>query len=96
MTKMRWWIVFIAFLGTSINYIGRANVGTALGFMGQEFHLNQRSVGSDRASLHCSRCSRYCCACAARVEGGPVLRGGHVYCSTACAESGHDCGAERS
>jgi len=44
MTKTRWWIVFIAFLGTSINYIGRANVGTALGFMGQEFHLNHAQL----------------------------------------------------
>ena len=40
-TKRRWWIVFIAFLGPSINHFGLANVGAALGSIGREFHLNQ-------------------------------------------------------
>ena len=43
-TKRRWWFVFIAFLGTSINHFARANVGAALGSIGQEFLLNQAQL----------------------------------------------------
>ena len=43
-TKRRWWFVFIAFLGTSINHFARANVGAAVGSIGQEFLLNQATL----------------------------------------------------
>jgi len=40
-TKRRWWFVCIAFLGTSINHVARANVGAALG---SKFLLNQAQL----------------------------------------------------
>jgi hypothetical protein len=43
-TKGRWWFVCIAFLGTSINHVARANVGAALGSIGHEFLLNQAQL----------------------------------------------------
>ena len=43
-TKRRWWFAFIAFLGTSINHFARANVGAAVGSIGQEFLLKQAQL----------------------------------------------------
>jgi len=43
-TNRRWWIVIRAFLGPSINHFARANVGAALGSIGQEFLLNQAQL----------------------------------------------------
>ncbi len=44
-THMRWWIAIMTFLGTSINYIDRANLGVALPFMAHELHLNHFQLG---------------------------------------------------
>jgi D-galactonate transporter len=42
---MRWYIVAMAFLGTSINYIDRANLGVALPSLKTEFHLSPEMSG---------------------------------------------------
>jgi MFS family permease len=42
---MRWYIVFMAFLGTAINYIDRANLGVALPALKHEFGLSPETSG---------------------------------------------------
>ena len=44
-SSMRWYIVAMAFLGTSINYIDRANLGVALPSLKTEFHLSPEMSG---------------------------------------------------
>ncbi|HVR02350.1 MAG TPA: MFS transporter [Polyangia bacterium] len=44
-SSMRWTIVFMAFLGTTINYIDRANLGVALPALKQEFGLSPERSG---------------------------------------------------
>ena len=44
-SSMRWTIVFMAFLGTTINYIDRANLGVALPALKKEFGLTPGDVG---------------------------------------------------
>lgn len=44
-TRVRWLIVFMAFLGTTINYIDRANLGVALPTISQEMHLTREESG---------------------------------------------------
>ena len=58
-TKQGCWIVFRAFLGPPINYIGRANIGAALSSIGQEFLVNQAALCLIPASnQHVRRTSR--------------------------------------
>ncbi len=44
-SSMRWYIVFMAFLGTAINYIDRANLGVALPALKHEFGLSPETSG---------------------------------------------------
>jgi len=44
-SSMRWYIVFMAFLGTAINYIDRANLGVALPALKREFGLTPETSG---------------------------------------------------
>ena len=44
-TNIRWWIIGMAFLGTSINYVDRANLGVAAPFIGKDLHLNSFQIG---------------------------------------------------
>src|SRR6187397_959184 len=44
-TRVRWMIVFMAFLGTTINYIDRANLGVALPLLSKELGLGPEASG---------------------------------------------------
>jgi MFS transporter, ACS family, D-galactonate transporter len=44
-SRMRWMIVFMAFLGTAINYIDRANLGVAMPTLRHEFGISSESQG---------------------------------------------------
>jgi MFS transporter, ACS family, D-galactonate transporter len=44
-TNVRWLMVNLAFLATSINYIDRANLGVAVPFMEKELHIGEASMG---------------------------------------------------
>ena len=44
-TRVRWLIVFMAFLGTTINYIDRANLGVALPLLSKELGLGPEASG---------------------------------------------------
>nr|MDQ6899317.1 MFS transporter [Candidatus Dormibacteraeota bacterium] len=43
--NLRWAMVFIAFLGTTINYVDRANLGVAVPFIQNELHISPSLVG---------------------------------------------------
>ena len=43
--KVRWLMVIMAFLATSINYIDRANLGVAVPFMEKELHIGAATMG---------------------------------------------------
>jgi ACS family D-galactonate transporter-like MFS transporter len=43
--RVRWMMVIMAFLGTSINYIDRANLGVAMPSLKAELHLGPEDVG---------------------------------------------------
>ena len=45
MTRMRWAIIWLAFVGLSINYLDRSSLGVALPFMGEDFHLTSTQQG---------------------------------------------------
>src|SRR4051794_32167003 len=45
MTKTRWMIIGMAFLGTAINYIDRANLSVAEVYIRQEAHLSKAQMG---------------------------------------------------
>ena len=45
MTRMRWAIIWLAFVGLSINYLDRSSLGVALPFMGEDFHLTATQQG---------------------------------------------------
>lgn len=44
-TNVRWWIVFLCFVGTAINYIDRANLSVAATSIKTELHLNDTQLG---------------------------------------------------
>jgi D-galactonate transporter len=44
-TRIRWAIVFLAFLGTAINYIDRANLGVAEMAIREQLHLSKAQMG---------------------------------------------------
>ena len=43
--NLRWLMVFMAFLGTTINYIDRANLGVAVPFVQRELHIGPALTG---------------------------------------------------
>ena len=43
--NLRWLMVFMAFLGTTINYIDRANLGVAVPFIQKELHISPSLTG---------------------------------------------------
>src|SRR4051812_49022929 len=45
-SRMRWGIVLMAFLGTAINYVDRANLGVALPFVQKELGLDAAAMGA--------------------------------------------------
>lgn len=45
-SRMRWGIVFMAFLGTAINYVDRANLGVALPYVQKDLGLEPASMGA--------------------------------------------------
>jgi D-galactonate transporter len=45
MTNMRWMMVFMAFLGTAINYIDRTNLSLAMPYLKKELHLDPGMAG---------------------------------------------------
>src|SRR5688500_17864511 len=44
--RMRWLMVFMAFLATAINYIDRANLGVAAVYIQSEFGLTGTQIGA--------------------------------------------------
>ncbi|MFD5319046.1 MFS transporter [Streptomyces sp. NPDC127098] len=44
-TRVRWLIIWVAFVGLSINYLDRASLSVALPFMGEEFELSATQEG---------------------------------------------------
>lgn len=44
-TRYRWMIIWLVFIGLSINYLDRASLSVALPFMGDEFHLTGTEKG---------------------------------------------------
>lgn len=44
-TRVRWMIIFLAFLGTAINYIDRANLSVAESFIRQDLGLSKSQMG---------------------------------------------------
>lgn len=44
-TRVRWLIIWVAFIGLTINYLDRASLSVALPFMGEEFHLSATQQG---------------------------------------------------
>jgi ACS family D-galactonate transporter-like MFS transporter len=44
-TRVRWWMVFMAFLATTVNYVDRANLGVAAPFIQQELGLSNTQMG---------------------------------------------------
>ena len=44
-TNVRWLMVFLAFLGLSINYIDRANLSVAIPYLDQELNLSKGEAG---------------------------------------------------
>ncbi len=44
-TRVRWLMVFLAFSGTAISYIDRANLGVAATFIDKEFQLGNATMG---------------------------------------------------
>ena len=44
-SRMRWQIVFMAFLGTAINYVDRANLGVAMPTLKHDFGISSESQG---------------------------------------------------
>ncbi|MBA8961773.1 MFS transporter [Rhodococcus opacus] len=45
MTRMRWAVIWLAFVGLSINYLDRSSLSVALPFMGEDFHLTGTQQG---------------------------------------------------
>jgi MFS transporter, ACS family, D-galactonate transporter len=45
LTHVRWWIVGMAFLGTTINYVDRANLSVAAPFIRDELNLGSFEMG---------------------------------------------------
>ncbi|MBT2513522.1 MFS transporter [Arthrobacter sp. ISL-30] len=45
MTRMRWVIIWLAFVGLSINYLDRSSLSVALPFMGKDFELSATQQG---------------------------------------------------
>jgi MFS transporter, ACS family, D-galactonate transporter len=45
MTRMRWVIIWLAFIGLSINYLDRSSLSVALPFMGEDFELTATQQG---------------------------------------------------
>jgi ACS family glucarate transporter-like MFS transporter len=45
MTRMRWAIIWLAFIGLSINYLDRSSLSVALPFMGDDFQLSGTQKG---------------------------------------------------
>lgn len=45
MTHVRWWIIFLCFLATTINYIDRTNLAVAAPFMSKDLHINAALMG---------------------------------------------------
>ena len=44
-TRVRWFMVFLAFLGIAINYIDRANLGVATPFIQKELNIGDSAMG---------------------------------------------------
>jgi MFS family permease len=44
-TGIRWWIIFLCFLATTINYIDRTNLSVAAPFIGKELNINSALMG---------------------------------------------------
>jgi D-galactonate transporter len=45
MTNMRWMMVFMAFVGTAINYIDRTNLALAMPYLKTDLGLDKRTIG---------------------------------------------------
>jgi ACS family D-galactonate transporter-like MFS transporter len=45
MSRVRWAIVWMAFLGTTINYVDRANLAVAAPYIGDDLHLGSFQLG---------------------------------------------------
>lgn len=45
MTHVRWWIIFLCFLATTINYIDRTNLAVAAPFISKDLHINSALMG---------------------------------------------------
>ena len=45
MTRKRWIIIWLAFIGLSINYLDRSSLSVALPFMGKDFELSATQQG---------------------------------------------------
>lgn len=45
MTRKRWMIIWLAFIGLSINYLDRSSLSVALPFMGKDFELSATQQG---------------------------------------------------
>jgi MFS transporter, ACS family, D-galactonate transporter len=45
MTRKRWVIIWLAFIGLSINYLDRSSLSVALPFMGKDFELSATQQG---------------------------------------------------
>ncbi len=46
MTRVRWMVIFLCFLATTINYIDRTNLGVATPFITKEFHISHSFQGA--------------------------------------------------
>lgn len=44
-TRVRWLIIWVIFIGLTINYLDRASLSVALPFMGEDFHLTATEQG---------------------------------------------------
>jgi D-galactonate transporter len=44
-SNVRWWIVFLAFLGTTVNYVDRANLSVAAPFLRRDLGISEEAMG---------------------------------------------------
>ena len=51
MTRKRWVIIWLAFIGLSINYLDRSSLSVALPFMGKDFRSEEHTSDLQSHSL---------------------------------------------
>jgi ACS family D-galactonate transporter-like MFS transporter len=45
MTHIRWWVIFLCFLATTINYMDRTNIAVSAPYIGHDLHINSALMG---------------------------------------------------